>query len=137
MPWSQTPAVASLGGAGVRTLGGELASLDSAGADRNVLDDGSGNLTVGGNVSAGAEVIGNNLLTYPTAVAQPAVPASGVALNSPVGVDAMVYITGGTVTAVAINGVATGLTSGGFYVATGDSITLTYTVAPTWVWRGV
>ena len=36
--------IASIGGSGVETLGGEIATLDSTGAVRNVVDDGSGNL---------------------------------------------------------------------------------------------
>ena len=36
--------IASIGGSGVDTLGREIATLDSTGAVRNVLDDGNGNL---------------------------------------------------------------------------------------------
>ena len=36
--------IASIGGSGVETLGGEIATLDSTGNVRNVVDDGSGNL---------------------------------------------------------------------------------------------
>ena len=50
--------------------------------------------------------------------------------------DCAVYITGGTVTAVAIGGTATGLTSGQFFVPAGETITLTYSAAPTWTWFG-
>ena len=42
-----------------------------------------------------------------------------------------VTITGGTVTAIAVNGVSTGLTTGTFTVPAGGSITVTYSVAPT------
>ncbi len=131
MPWSRQVSVASLGGAGVLTEGAELATLDSAGATRNVLDDGSGNATVAGTIKP------STLATGVISVAQPAVPASTVALANPTGVDCVVYVAGGTVTVVAINGVATGLTSGAFYVSAGATITLTYSVAPTWVWVGI
>ena len=70
------------------------------------------------------------------AVAQPAVPATTVAATNTTGVDCMVYVTGGTVTAIAVGGTATGLTSGGFHVPAGSTITLTYSVAPTWQWFG-
>lgn len=40
-------------------------------------------------------------------------------------------ITGGTVTAIAINGTTTGLTSGVFYVPAGGTVTVTYSVPPT------
>ena len=57
--------------------------------------------------------------------------ASGVASynNNSVGVNQT--ITGGTVTAIAINGTTTGLTSGVFFVPAGGTVTVTYTVAPT------
>ncbi len=45
-----------------------------------------------------------------------------------------VYITGGTVTSIAIGGIATGLTSGSFDVPPHTAITVTYSVAPTWTW---
>jgi Right handed beta helix region len=67
---------------------------------------------------------------------QPAVPASTVAQTNDRNADATVFITGGTVTAVAIGGQATGLTAGAFRVPAGQSITVTYSVAPTWVWFG-
>ena len=66
----------------------------------------------------------------------PAIPASGTAYTNPFPFDCAVYITGGTVTAVAIGGTATGLTSGQFFVPAGETITLTYSAAPTWTWFG-
>ena len=66
----------------------------------------------------------------------PAIPASGTALTNPFPFDATVYVTGGTVTAIAAGGTATGLTSGAVFVAAGETITLTYSAAPTWVWIG-
>jgi pectate lyase-like protein len=68
--------------------------------------------------------------------AQPAVPASTVPVTNNFGVDATVFVTGGTVSAIAIGGTATGVTSGSFRVPSGQTITLTYTVAPTWEWFG-
>lgn len=66
----------------------------------------------------------------------PAVGSSGVAVTNPWGVAATVYVSGGTVSAIAINGNSTGLTSGTFRVGPSQTITLTYTVVPTWVWIG-
>jgi len=63
----------------------------------------------------------------------PAVPATGVAQQN-YGPHAMVFVTGGTVSGVTINGIPTGTTSGSYYVSSGGSITLNYTVAPTWTW---
>jgi hypothetical protein len=68
-----------------------------------------------------------------TAAGQPAVPASTTPFIN-YATDMMVYVTGGTVSAVAVSGVTTGQTTGAFFVPAGGSITLTYTVAPTWKW---
>lgn len=70
------------------------------------------------------------------AATQPAVPSSGTNLTNPMATDATVYITGGVVTEVRINGQLTGLISGAFRVGAGQYVTLTYTAAPTWVWFG-
>lgn len=68
----------------------------------------------------------------------PAVPASDTPFVLGAGTtmwrDAAVTIIGGTVTVIAVDGVATGLTSGTIIVPVGKSITLTYSVAPTWTW---
>lgn len=69
-------------------------------------------------------------------IAAPAIPATTVAYTNAFGVDATVHVTGGTVTAIAIGGVATGLTAGSFRIPAGQTITLTYSVAPTWTWYG-
>lgn len=66
----------------------------------------------------------------------PAIPASGTAVTNTFGVDATVYVAGGTVTAIDVAGTATGMTSGPVRVAAGQSITLTYSAAPTWTWFG-
>lgn len=70
------------------------------------------------------------------AVAQPAVPASGTAQTNSTETDCMVYVAGGTVSAIAIGGTSTGLTAGAVRVPAGQTITLTYTAAPTWQWFG-
>lgn len=68
----------------------------------------------------------------------PAIPASTVAFNNATGTsmwrNAAVTVTGGTVTVIAVDGVATGATSGTVIVPSNKSITLTYSVAPTWKW---
>jgi hypothetical protein len=63
----------------------------------------------------------------------PAVPASTVAATV-IYKDAMVVVVGGTVTAITVDGVATGLTSGSVFVPCGKTIAVTYSVAPTWKW---
>lgn len=64
----------------------------------------------------------------------PAVPASGAALRNPYWRDATVYVSGGTVSAIAVGGTSLGVTSGQVRVPSGQKITLTYSVAPSWVW---
>jgi hypothetical protein len=64
----------------------------------------------------------------------PAVPASTVAYQNAFWRTAAVNITGGTVTVINVDGVATTLTSGTVIVPAGRNITLTYSVAPTWNW---
>jgi hypothetical protein len=66
----------------------------------------------------------------------PTVPATTVAYTNAYGLDCEVNVNGGTVTAVAIGGSATGRTSGPFTVPAGQTITLTYSAAPTWTWFG-
>jgi coenzyme F420-reducing hydrogenase beta subunit len=48
-----------------------------------------------------------------------------------------VIISGGTVTQIAKNGVNTGLTSGTFIVGPGETLTPTYSVAPTALFFGL
>lgn len=69
-------------------------------------------------------------------ITPPAVPASGTAQTNYSGGDVTVYVAGGTVTVIAVNGTATGMTSGAIRLPSGASITLTYSVAPSWSWFG-
>lgn len=94
-------------------------------------------LPITGNANA-VPTIRNNVGVNPVGhlSAQPAVPASGTAYTNVTGYDCTAYVTGGTVTAVAVGGTSTGLTSGPFRVPAGSTITLTYSVAPTWQWFG-
>ncbi len=80
----------------------------------------------------------HNLINYnPVGVlTAPSIPASGVALLNDFPVTCRVHITGGTVTGVSINGTATGLTQGIFMLEPDETITLTYSSAPSWVWFG-
>lgn len=66
----------------------------------------------------------------------PTVPASGTAYTNQLGADCTVTIVGGTVTGIAIGGSSTGLTSGTIRVPVGQTITLTYSAAPSWNWFG-
>lgn len=64
----------------------------------------------------------------------PAVPASGTPVTNTSPLPATVVITGGTMTAVIVNGVTVGTGAGTYTVPAGQAIQLTYTVAPTWTW---
>ena len=112
----------------------------ASGATPNVYE---GNQTEGlpitGNASA-VPTIRNNVGVNPvgkTAV-QPAVPASGTAYTNATGYDCTVYLTGGTFTGNhQIGGQSIGnSTATVLRVAAGQSITLTYSAAPTWLWIG-
>jgi hypothetical protein len=65
---------------------------------------------------------------------QPAVPASTVPIQNPNTYPVKVVISGGTVTAVTVNGVQVGTGDGTYLVPAAGSISVTYSVAPTWVW---
>jgi hypothetical protein len=66
----------------------------------------------------------------------PAIPSSGTSLLNPFNVDATIFVTGVSVSAVAIGGTVTGLTIGQFFLPAGQSISLTYSGTPSWTWFG-
>jgi len=78
-----------------------------------------------------------NHLDHPGAVTAPAVPASTVAATNSFPHAVLVTLRGGTVSAVAVAGVALSVLSALVLVPPGATITLTYAVAPTWTWYGV
>ncbi|AHH99216.1 right-handed parallel beta-helix repeat-containing protein [Kutzneria albida] len=67
-------------------------------------------------------------------VTPPPLPASGVAQANTFGADATVFVTGGAVTSIAINGTVVGLTSGAIPLGPNASITITYSSVPAWQW---
>ncbi|HEY5989174.1 MAG TPA: hypothetical protein VIV12_22755 [Streptosporangiaceae bacterium] len=77
--------------------------------------------------SAGAVVTGAPSLFIATFT----IGATGVAVANPNPVPVSVTISGGTVTGISISGVSTGQTSGTFTVPVGGTISVTYSVAPT------
>lgn len=70
-------------------------------------------------------------------ISTPAVPASTVAVTNNTGQNASVVITGGTMTAVKINGITVGTGAGTYFLPNGATISMTYSVAPTWAWTEV
>lgn len=80
---------------------------------------------------------GHTALTTVPAVTQPAVPASTVAQQNVNQFPVQVVISAGTITAVVVNGVTVGSGAGTYTVPANGSISITYTVAPTWVWTAL
>jgi hypothetical protein len=72
-----------------------------------------------------------------TVPSQPAVPASTVAQQNTNAYPVQVVISGGTATSTSVNGVVVGAGDGTFVVPAYGSISVTYSVAPTWVWSNV
>ena len=66
----------------------------------------------------------------------PTMPASGTSQVNWFHTIATVYVSGGTVSGIAVDGTATGLTSGSFTLFPNQTITITYTATPSWVWIG-
>ena len=64
----------------------------------------------------------------------PAVPPTLTAYTNASGFSQRVYVTGGTVSNILINGQSTGVSSGSFLINVSETITLAYSVAPTWLW---
>lgn len=64
----------------------------------------------------------------------PSVPLSTVAVTNPATAPMTVVITGGTMTAVIINGVTAGTGAGTYTVPGQAAISMTYSAAPTWAW---
>jgi len=60
----------------------------------------------------------------------PGIPTSGMAYTNTFGVTCRGFISGGTVSAIVINWITTGITSGMVELAALDTITRTYSSAP-------
>ncbi len=65
-------------------------------------------------------------------VTAPAVPGNNVVIQNPFPHPVQIVISGGTMTAVVINGVTLGSGAGTYQCGPKQSIKLSYTVAPTW-----
>ncbi|HSW65618.1 MAG TPA: hypothetical protein VLI54_00575 [Bacillota bacterium] len=120
------------GNGGVGTIFMYSNAYDPNDLNTNVLND----ATLGVNGAAGLHIINAEL--YQGAATAPSVPATTVPLRNPFWRDVAVSVSG-TVTAVKIDGVSTGVAgavSGAtVIVPTGKTIELDYaSTAPTWVW---
>ncbi len=68
------------------------------------------------------------------AIEAPSLPSSGTPLINPFHAPVSVYIVGGDVTGIAIDGTPTSQVGGNFYLSAGQTITVQYSVAPGWSW---
>ncbi len=105
-------------------------------ANGNPREIGGFLLRGGGNSDTGplrSRIVDMNRMAGPQTA--PSVPTSTVPIRNPFFRDALVTVSGGTVSGISVNGVSTGLTSGHVIVPANASVTLTYTVAPTWTWQ--
>lgn len=78
-------------------------------------------------------VVANPFVSGPVP-SQPAIPASTVAQQNVNTYPVTVVISAGAITAVVVNGITVGTAAGTYTVPASGSISITYSVAPTWVW---
>jgi len=73
----------------------------------------------------------------PQTVTTPGIPSSGGTVTNTTGFPVSVNITGGTVTSVSVGGVVVGSGGGTYTVLAGQTISITYSSAPTWTWNAI
>jgi hypothetical protein len=74
--------------------------------------------------------------SVPATLAAPGIGATGVAVQNPYPYPTAVFIGGGTVTNVQVNGISVGTTTNNtYYVPAYGALTVTYSVAPTLTWN--
>lgn len=101
----------------------------------SAVSGGSITFTSGGNTLAIYGFPANSLSAYNPVVSTPAIPASNSAVQNPNNEPIQVVITGGTITAVVVNGITVGSAPGTYFVPAYGAISITYSVAPTsWAW---
>jgi hypothetical protein len=83
------------------------------------------------------QLLNGQVFTTGAFVGTPAVPASTVAQQNINGVPVQVVISGGTATSTSVNGVVVGGGDGTYVVPAYGSISVTYSVAPTWTWTSL
>jgi hypothetical protein len=115
-------------------IGNQSYGIDLAGGTGTVIRGGrvagSGGATNG--ISATTALSVRNVVGYNDTLATASLTPSGSPYSPAASHrDSMVNVAGGTVSAITVGGVATGLTAGSFWVPAGKQISITYTVAPT------
>lgn len=99
----------------------------------STLDDGSGDATIAGTLVVTGDTTVSTIKSTGSTISAVTVPASGTALPA-VTVDTLIYIVGGVITAITLNGDALPTSIPLIYQRPADSIVITYTTAPTDVW---
>lgn len=95
----------------------------------------SGYLDLSGN-SAG-EIWSNGTLTqFRGALPAPGFPASGAEFKNPYPFDVTVYVHGGNVAGIQLDGQDVGAATGGVRLVVGSTIAVDYSVTPGWTWVG-
>ena len=72
-----------------------------------------------------------------TGVAAPAVPATGATVANTTGKRVLVTFWGGSITKATVSGFDIGISTGSVVVKHGESISLTYTGSPVWIWKAL
>jgi hypothetical protein len=106
-------------------------------ASNNEVTDTTTPLENPANLAGSTTRINANRGVNPIVITTPAVPASGVSVFNQVGTDVMVYLSGGTNLNVSVGPTNLSTAPGPYYVSANNSISLTYTGAPTWIWSAV
>ena len=99
----------------------------------STLDDGSGDATIAGTLVVTGDTTVSTIKSTGSTISAVTVPASGTALPA-VTVDTLIYLVGGVITAITLNGDALPTSIPLIYQRPADSIVITYTTAPTDVW---
>ncbi len=132
--------LANVGSTSVRIAGGIFFGNAMSGFSFNGTADAPQTRITGGPIVAengrGAMSIADR--SYPTVfgvMPAPPVPAPGVPLTNPFPFDATLYITGGAVRGISVQGNNVfGVTNGTVRLAAGQFIQLYYNIPPSWTW---
>ena len=93
----------------------------------------TGTQTIDGSLTVTGDTTVSTIKSSGSTISAVTVPASAVALPA-VTVDTLIYIVGGVITAITLNGNALPTSIPLIYQRPGDSIVITYSTAPTNIW---
>lgn len=91
----------------------------------------------GSAAGVGNAVIQNKGIDGTVTIGSPAFPATTVAVTNNFGFPARIFITGGTISIIKINGQGGVFTNGMVLLMPGENISVTYTGSPSWNWIGM